>query len=393
MSVFYSCKTQNSAPIDESGVYIKMFGGARNDTARRSIINQDGQYAIIGTSESYSTEERSDMYLLVADKNGNKVFGKSMGGSRGNSIRQTKEGDYLLFGTFGDSAKSEKTFMYLVKAKKNGDTLWTRKYRLASLDADPNKMPNVAGITIEITNDNNYMLLGSIDYSRSLSTMYFVKTDQNGNILREKAYGFTNQYNYIRNMRTGANNDVVSCGDAQFGGKDGVRLTCLNEFGNLKWDYNYVPTTSVFFFGYDVKYTGNGYAMVGTAQTQVKPSLTQYFLLVMNTFGELVLSKNYVNEKNREGYVIAPTKDGGYIIAGIEETVTSGAIQRDIFVEKLTSNGDIEWTKTFGSAKDDIPNDIIQQPNGTYLVTATIGFQTTAMMALINLSEKGDFIR
>lgn len=391
---FTQCKTQNSVPIDESGTFIKMFGGELNDSARSSIVNSERQYAIVGTSESYSTEGRSDMLLLVADKNGNKIFHKAMGGTRGASIRQTKEGDYLLFGTLGDSAKKERTFMYLVKAKSNGDTIWTRKYRLASLDVNnPARIPNVTGIGIEITNDGSYMALGTIDYSSSLSTMYFVKTDPDGNILREKTYGFANQYNYIRELRVGANNDVIACGDAQFGGKDGVRLTCLNEFGNLKWDYNYVPTTSVFFFGYDFKYTGNGYALIGTAQTQLSPSKTQYFLLVMNTFGELVFSKNYTNDKNREGYVISATTDGGYIIAGIEENAIAGAKQRDIFVEKLDSKGEIEWSKTFGGAKDDMPNDIIQQSNGTYLVTATIGFQTSSMMALINLSQNGDFIR
>jgi hypothetical protein len=386
---FTQCKTQNSAPIDESGAFIKMYGGTKNDSARRSMVNQDGQYAIIGTSESYATEGRSDMFLLVSDKNGNKIFGKSMGGSKGASIRQTKDGDYLLFGTFGDTSKAEKTFMYLVKANKNGDTLWTRKYRLNTLDE---KVP-VSGITVEITNDNDYMLLGVVDYSSRLSNMYFIKTDQNGNVLREKLYGFEQQYNYIRNMRTGPNNDVVACGDAQFGGKDGVRLTCLNELGNLKWDYNYVPVQSIYFFGYDVKYTGLGYAMVGTAQTQLSPSKTQYFLLVMNTFGQLVFSKNYENEKNREGHVISPTNDGGYIVAGIEEEVLNGVKQRDIFVEKLTNTGEIEWSKKFGSSKDDQPNDIIQQSNGTYLVTATIGFQTRSIMALINLSQNGDFIR
>ena len=63
---------------------------------------------------------------------------------------------------------------------------------------------------------------------------------------------------------------------------------------------------------------------------------------------------------------VQQTSDGGYIVAG--ETSSSGAAFIDIWIIKLTPNGDIDWQKTFGGANDDVAYSIQQTSDGGYIV-------------------------
>jgi hypothetical protein len=60
------------------------------------------------------------------------------------------------------------------------------------------------------------------------------------------------------------------------------------------------------------------------------------------------------------------TEDGGYIVAG--ETESFGAGGTDIWVLKLSSNGDVEWQRTYGGNFDEIADTIQQTEDGGYIV-------------------------
>lgn len=63
------------------------------------------------------------------------------------------------------------------------------------------------------------------------------------------------------------------------------------------------------------------------------------------------------------------TSDGGYILTGT--TSSSGAGQTDILVVKLSSNGTVEWSNTYGSTNAEEGVDIIETSDGGYLVVGT----------------------
>ena len=69
-----------------------------------------------------------------------------------------------------------------------------------------------------------------------------------------------------------------------------------------------------------------------------------------------------------------PTSDGGFITCGSTKSNDADAITNngwntyDFLVVKFNSLGVIEWSKCFGGSNDELANDIIQTPDGGYLV-------------------------
>ena len=74
---------------------------------------------------------------------------------------------------------------------------------------------------------------------------------------------------------------------------------------------------------------------------------------------------------------ILPLTDGNFLLLGATNS-TDGDIQSgnngnmDIWIVKFDTNGEILWETTFGSTDVDIPNDVIEMPDGGFLIMATI---------------------
>ena len=73
-----------------------------------------------------------------------------------------------------------------------------------------------------------------------------------------------------------------------------------------------------------------------------------------------------------EAYSIQQTKDGGYIVAGptssINEDVAGNHGGTDYWVLKLTSIGTVSWKKCFGGKKNDVALTVQQTTDGGYIV-------------------------
>ena len=76
--------------------------------------------------------------------------------------------------------------------------------------------------------------------------------------------------------------------------------------------------------------------------------------------------------KNEAAYSITKTGDGGYILAG--STTSSGAGLSDFWVVKTDSSGSMNWNKTYGGTGDDIASAIIQAGDGFVILGMTSSF-------------------
>jgi hypothetical protein len=63
---------------------------------------------------------------------------------------------------------------------------------------------------------------------------------------------------------------------------------------------------------------------------------------------------------------IQETSDGGFIIVGYVESM--GDDQRDLYIVKTDSMGNLEWSQVYGDAKDDDAYDVVQTGDGGYFV-------------------------
>jgi len=66
-----------------------------------------------------------------------------------------------------------------------------------------------------------------------------------------------------------------------------------------------------------------------------------FWILKLNSAGNIEWQKTYGGSDYDKAYSIQQTNDGGYIVLG--NTESFGARGQDIWVLKLSSEGDIEW--------------------------------------------------
>ena len=67
---------------------------------------------------------------------------------------------------------------------------------------------------------------------------------------------------------------------------------------------------------------------------------------------------------------IIQTADGGYAVFGY--TFSSGSGYSDIYLIKTDSSGNTTWERTYGAAKWDYGNVIMQTPDGGYIILSSI---------------------
>jgi len=113
-------------------------------------------------------------------------------------------------------------------------------------------------------------------------------------------------------------------------------------------------------------------------------------LVKTDTSGNVIWAKrNLMPAMYKKSKVISQT-NGGYIV--LYEMIANGYGSSDIMIFNTDSDGLIEWIRYYGTDYADIPNDIIEVPNGDFLVTG----QTNSIshddkdILLMRINKTGD---
>jgi hypothetical protein len=90
------------------------------------------------------------------------------------------------------------------------------------------------------------------------------------------------------------------------------------------------------------------------------------YLVKLDSSGNVVWTKTIGGSSRDEAYSIVQSSDGGYVVAGY--TRSFGAGEDDFYVVKLDSSGNVVWTKTIGGSSYDYAYSITQTSDGGYIV-------------------------
>ncbi len=160
---------------DASGntLWSKVTGEFENDKGFAVLEAADGGYMLLGHTYSSGSGLR-DMYLVKTDAKGEKLWGKTFGGSKndsGSALAATSDGGYILLG-YTSSFGAKNWDMFLVKTDAAGDEQWSKTIGGDGADW---------GFSVQQTSDGRYILLG---ITKSLDAngwdMFLVKTGPGG---------------------------------------------------------------------------------------------------------------------------------------------------------------------------------------------------------------------
>jgi hypothetical protein len=117
-----------------------------------------------------------------------------------------------------------------------------------------------------------------------------------------------------------------------------------------------------------IQTSDGGYAIAGHTKSFGAGDWDIY-VVKLDATGNLQWTRTIGGEKEDLGHSLIQTSDGGYAIAG--HTKSFGAGDWDVYVVKLDSTGNLQWTRTIGGENEDLSLSLIQTSDGGYAITGT----------------------
>ena len=123
--------------------------------------------------------------------------------------------------------------------------------------------------------------------------------------------------------------------------------------------------------GEDVKQTADGgYAILGTITTPENG--TDLYLIKTDKYGNKEWSNTLGGKNNDLGSAFQVTSDGGFVLIGtITDTIPSGSNYTDVFLVKISSSGNEEWSKQIGGTGNQRGNYIQLTSDEGFIITGS----------------------
>ena len=274
--------------------------------------------------------------------------------SSGNTIFQDQNVDILIIG----DSQGGNTDGYLLKTDEFGNLLWSKTFAHGYGSGD--------GITGTSAVDCGYIIVGTdYEFQGGVSSVYLIKTDENGEEERTSILYETNE-GIVRNFIS-----------QDHGGGYIVGVDTYRDFNLIKVDAN-GNTIWIHTIGSRSQYSrdrinqldlasDNGYIMIGNIEGTPDEILSVYVYLVkLDANGQMLWERSY---GRGYGFAVQQTSDKGFILTGQSLTRKDIGWERDVYLIKTDSLGNVEWERRYGGSRGDGGRDVLQNLDGQYAIT------------------------
>lgn len=308
-------------------------------------------------------------------------------------VTRTSNGSFIVGGA---TESSDQTIdaSWIKKISNQGNTEWTRNYGPLILD-------EVRSIC-ELPTGGFLMAGGAELYGEDEpEDAAVIKVDSEGNLIWNMTYGTMDRDDTVRCIIHKKDQSCLAVGKAsrENGVGSDAFILSLNPDGTTEWfriigDGKAVDAQSViegkegyFIAGYkevakgnfdawvcnvdregtilwektyggalmdsahEITSDGEGYVITGE-KTSGSAGGSDLWVFKISIDGDLIWEQVYGGPLDEKGYSITPTTDSGFLIAGT--TQSYGAGMTDAWIVKLASDGTPEWSKTVGGPDEDI---------------------------------------
>lgn len=315
----------------------------------------DGGYFL---ARSYISADWSgtDIWLNRTDAAGNELWNKTLfeDNAQVYAIQQTADNGFAVAGnkrrySYSDSIRNA----WLLKIGPDGHEQWNRTF---GRDYDD----TVSFISQK--RDGGYILAG---FRGEIGQgIWLIRTDPNGNNLRDKTRGRTSYFYEMNSFQQTADGGFIMTGRANrdFYGYYDAKLIKLDPNGNEQWNKTFGGKYDDRAFS--VRQTGDGgYILAGMTELYGHDA----WLIKTDPNGSEQWNRTfYVAGGGSEALDVQQTQDG-YILAG--RRISSYG--HDALLIKTDSNGNELWSKKFGGERDDEVSYVRQTGDGGYILAGS----------------------
>jgi len=310
----------------------KSFGGSETDKINSFSLTSNGGLICAGQTKSNNgnvsmNNGGMDCWIINLSAEGNILWEKCYGGSNADaafSIIETANGEYVFAGYTlsldGDvSGYHGQGDFWVVKLDANGEIIWQKCFGGSDTDG--------ASFITEVS-DLAYIVVGSsyssdMDLSENFgsSDYWVIKIDYNGDLIWEKNYGGSSFESACSVLPTPDNGLIIAS-------------RTESTDGNIE--------------------KNNG--------------LSDIWVVKIDSTGDIEWENCYGGTGYESACSILQTEDGNYIISGTTDSNDLDVLDNhgglDIWLIKITMNGDLIWQKCFGGSGDDYASTLIKNQEG-----------------------------
>jgi N-acetylneuraminic acid mutarotase len=298
-------------------------------------------------------------------------------GSR-NSVIQTADGGYALTG-------GKDGGFLLLKTNSSGDVQWEKTY---GTEAEFTSFANA----IVQAEDGGYVIAGQgtpwPNFIGPNGTLFnLLKTDPMGNVQWNRSYSTEDTPLIATSLIKTSGGGYAVAGYAETGhtimgyGTGYVCLIKTDEAGSIQWRKQFEADAIWAPFHISVVETKDaGYALLTVADFSIQaiPAVenVDFWLIKTDSDGDIQWSETYGGPHNDIPSAFVETSDGGYLLGGstlrnhTADSVTY--LQQDAWLVKADSEGNMLWNKTYGGEGADIVTSVLESQHGGYVIATTV---------------------
>lgn len=286
-------------------------------------------------------------------------FQKAYSGYFGRTILQTSDSGYVFISRLSDSLTSAKDITYLVKTNQFGDTIWTKTYSTT--------LNNVVCNIVQ-TADGGFAFAGySAGYSTAGITYYswLVRTNSFGDTLWTKKYVSINE-TFARSMQQTSDGGFIMAGSAIVSSNEDYLLMKTDSLGNLQWSRKY-GAYSMDRPSNVIEVAGSGYIISGLSQSFGGGD--EIYIVKTDLNGNLIWSKTYGGASDDLPFCTINAHNNQYVVLSL--TRSFNGLNEDFYLLKIDSSGNLVWSKVYDVGLYDSPSYITSTNDNGYIITGT----------------------
>ncbi len=350
----------------------RCYGGSSLEEGHAIIQTADGGYAVAGASQN--TQGNWFVFVVKTDANGNIQWQRNLGGNgtdKAYAVRQTMDGGYIVVGITSSNNGD-------VSGNNGGGDSWVVKLDAGGVIDWQRCLGGPGGETaydVLLQPDGGYLVAsgtnasgGDVSEHFGGADYWFVKIDDEGDILWEKSFGGSGTDLLSRVLST-QDGGFIAVGSTQ--STDGHVTNPLGDWdrwvvkldagGNMEWQRTYGGSGGD--GGSSVVQMEDGGYMIGGSTNSVDGDVTDAFggndawLVRTDAEGNILWQKSYGGSGDESIRDLVALDDGGVLAFGSTNS-TDGDINghqggNDYWVFRVDAEGAMLWQRCLGGTGDD----------------------------------------
>ncbi len=289
--------------------WTKTYGGRGSEEGYSIVQTKDGGFTFAGYTNTVDNNTL-DVYVVHTGSRGELLWSKNYGGTgieRGYSISLTRDGGYIVSGeTY--SYECGGVNAYVIKLNEKGDTLWSDHFGGRGIEE---------GRSVFETSDGNFIVTGATNsFDGGDYDIYLIKLNKDGKLLWTQTFGGTGNEQGMAIIETeDSSYAIVGYTESYGSGSSDVYFVLTDNNGNLKW-------AKTFGGGYDdsgasiQETAGGGFIIAGNSNSFDNSMGVEIFLVRTDALGEAMWTKTYGQKSDEYGNSVCQSRDGGFVVTG-----------------------------------------------------------------------------